>query len=133
MARDAVPAVVPVAAIASSAVNQMRTRLQALALLDRAMSAMTDAELADPQPLRLQPHVQVEQHRVVRQLEPLGVEVVLGEADRVVTELVGELALLEDLAQHRVVEVATQPGVAGLDVSSRAAARQVEERRPHRE
>ena len=50
-----------------------------------------DAELADADALGLHREVEVEQHRIVGELEALDVEVMLGEADRIVAELVGEL------------------------------------------
>ena len=49
--------------------------------------------------------VEIEQHRVVGELEALDVEVVLGEGDRVVAEVVGQPDLLGQLPQHALVEV----------------------------
>ena len=62
-----------------------------------------DTQLTDAQALGLHPDIEVEQHRVVGHLEALGVEVMLGEADRVVAEIVGQARLLGNLAQHLVV------------------------------
>ena len=88
-----------------------------------------DAELADADALRLHRDVEVEQHRVVGQLEAFDVKMMLGEADRVVAEIVGEPHLLGDLAQHPLVEVGAQPGHAGLDLGAVADRRKIEQRR----
>ena len=56
---------------------------------DRVRRRQHDAELADPDALGLHREVEVEQHRIVGDLEALDVEMMLGEADRVVAELVG--------------------------------------------
>ena len=94
---------------------------------DRIPRRQHDAQLADPYVLRLHADEQVEQHRVVRELEAFDVEVVLGEADRVVAEIVGQPGLLRDLGQHPVVEVAAQAGHALLDLGPGADRGQVEE------
>src|SRR6516165_3422412 len=51
----------------------------------------------------------------------------LGEADRVVAEVVGELSLLAQLVQHAAVEVAAASRQALLDLAPAADGRQVEE------
>lgn len=73
---------------------------------DRVVSRQHDAELADTDAFRLHADVEVEQHRIVGQLEPLDVEVMLGEADRVVAEVVGQPRLLGQIGEHALVEVA---------------------------
>src|SRR5687768_9786958 len=55
---------------------------------DRGLRRQHDAELAYPDAVRLHGDEQVQQHRIVRQLGALHVEVVLGEADRMEPELV---------------------------------------------
>jgi hypothetical protein len=77
---------------------------------DRIVGGQHDAELTDADALGLHGDVEIEQHRVVGELEALDVEVVLGEADRVVARRVGQLRLLGELGQHTVVEIAAQPG-----------------------
>ena len=94
---------------------------------DRVPRRQHDAQLPHPDVLRLHADEQVEQHRVVREFEALDVEVVLGEADRVVAEVVGEPGLLRDLGQHPVVEIAAQAGHALLDLGPRADRGQVED------
>ena len=98
---------------------------------DRVVRREHDAELSDPDALGLHGDEQVEEHRVVRQLEALDVEVVLGEADRVVAELVGQDRLLPQLGQHPVVEITAQAGHAGLDLRPAADGGQIEERHLH--
>src|SRR6185312_16485689 len=87
-----------------------------------------DAELADADPLGLHREVEVEQHRIVRELEALDVEVMLGEGNRVVAEFVAELNLLGQLLQHALVEVRVHAGHALLDLGPAGDARQVEQR-----
>ena len=99
---------------------------------DRVGGRQHDAELADADALGLHGDVEVEQHRVVGDLEALDVEVVLGEGDRVVAEIVGQPALLGHLAQHLLVEVGPHAGHAGLDVGLAAERRQIEQRDLHR-
>ena len=98
---------------------------------DRVLGGEHDAELAHPDALGLEPHEQVEEHGVVGDLEALQVEVVFGEADGVVAELVGQLSLLQHLGQHAVVEVAAQPRPPPLDLGPAPDGRQVEERDLH--
>jgi hypothetical protein len=57
------------------------------------------------------------------------VEVVLGEADAVIAELVAEPDLLQEFRQHRAVEIAAHAGHAGLDLRAAADGREIEERR----
>jgi hypothetical protein len=59
------------------------------------------------------------------------VEVVLGEADRVVAEVVGQHRLLGEIRQHAVVQITSQTGAAGLDLGPAAHRREVEEGRLH--
>ena len=60
---------------------------------DRIAGRQDDAELADADALGLHREVEVEQHRIVGELEALDVEVMLGEAHRIVAELVAEVYL----------------------------------------
>ena len=99
---------------------------------DRVGRRQHDAELADADALGLHGDVEVEQDGIVRDLEALDVEVVLGEADRVVAEVVGEPALLRQLAQHLLVEVGRAARHAGLDLGLAAERRQIEQRDLHR-
>ena len=94
---------------------------------DRVLGGEHDAELADADALRLHPDEEVEQHGIGRQLEALDVEVVLGEAHRIVAEGVGEARLLAELRQHALVEVATKPRHSLLDLRAGADGGQVEE------
>ena len=64
---------------------------------DRIVGRQHYTQLTHAQPFGLHPDVQIEQHGVVRNLETLDVKVMLGEADRVVAEDVGEFGLLADL------------------------------------
>ena len=99
---------------------------------DRVGRRQHDAELADADALGLHGDVEVEQDGVVGDLEALDVEVVLGEGDRVVAEVVGQPALLRHLAQHLLVEVGPHAGHAGLDIRLAAERRQIEQRHLHR-
>ena len=58
-------------------------------------------------------------------------EVMLGEADRVVAEVVGQPGLRGNLAQHLVVEVAAEPDHPLFDLGLVADRRQIEERYFH--
>ena len=98
---------------------------------DRIAGRQHDAELADADALGLHREVEVEQHRIVGELEALDVEVMLGEAHRIVAELVAELYLLAELPQHALIEVRVHAGHAGLDLGAAADARQIEQRRLH--
>jgi len=53
--------------------------------------------------------------------------VMLGEADRVVAEPVGELRLRGELAEHALVEIGAEPGEAGLDLGATPDRGEVEE------
>jgi hypothetical protein len=94
---------------------------------DRVRGRQHDAELADADALRLHRRPEVEQHRVVRELEPLDVEVVLGEADRVVAEIVGQPDLLGHIAQHPLVEVRPHASEAGFDLRQIPGGRKIEQ------
>jgi hypothetical protein len=98
---------------------------------DRVVRGQDDAELPDAEALGLHADEEVEQHGVVRELEALDVEVVLGEAHRVVAEVVGESALLAELGEHATIEIAAQPRHPRLDLRPAADRRQVEERDLH--
>jgi hypothetical protein len=98
---------------------------------DRVRRGQHDPQLADADALGLHREVKVEQHRVVGQLETLDVEMVLGEADRVVAKLVGQADLFGQLAQHPLVEVGAHTGHALLDLGAAANAGQVEDRGFH--
>jgi hypothetical protein len=74
---------------------------------DRVLRRQHDAELTDAQPLGLHADEEIQQDRVVGQLEALDVKVMLGEADRVVEQLVCESGLLAQLLEHAVVEITT--------------------------
>ncbi len=95
---------------------------------DRVARRQHDAELTDAQAPGLHRDEEVEQHGVVRELEALDVEVMLGEADRVVAEVVGEPRLLPHLGEHRAVERGVEPGAPALDVGATADTGQIEER-----
>ena len=99
---------------------------------DRVRRRQDDPQLSHADARGLEAHEEVEEHGVVRQLESLDVKVVLGETDRVVAPLVGELGLFCQLRQHWLVQVASQPGPAALDVAPAPDGRQVEERDLHR-
>src|SRR5439155_23187669 len=86
---------------------------------------------AEADALSRQADEEVEQDRAVRELEARDVEVMLGEADRVVGERIGELRLLGELSEHALVEVAAEAGAAALDVGAAAGGGQVEERDLH--
>ena len=79
-------------------------------------------------PLGLHRDEEVEQHRVVRELEALDVEVMLGEADRVVAEVVRHPRLLPQLGEHPAVQVGVEPGAPALDLGAAADAGQIEQR-----
>ena len=51
----------------------------------------------------------------------------LGEAHRVVTEIVGEADLLAQIAEHALVEVTPHSGHTSLDLGSSPQRRQVEQ------
>ena len=99
---------------------------------DRVLGGQHDAELADPDALGLHPDEEVEQHGIGRQLEALDVEVVLGEADRVVAEGVGEPRLGGEIGQHALVEVGPEPRQAALDLGAAADRGEIEEGDLHR-
>jgi hypothetical protein len=90
-----------------------------------------DAELTHLDALRLHGDVEIEQHRIVGDLEALDMEMVLGEAHGLVAEVVGQPALLGYLAQHLLVQVGARARHAGLDVRLAAERRQVEQRNLH--
>ena len=98
---------------------------------DRVGRRQHDAELADADALGLHGDVEVEQHGVVGDLEALDVEVMLGEADRVVAEIVGQPALLGHLAQHLLVEIAAKPNHPLLDLGLVADRWKIEKRYFH--
>ena len=98
---------------------------------DRVGGRQHDAELADPDALGLHGEVEIEQHRIVRELEALDVEVMLGEAHRIVAQLVAEPDLLGKLLQHALVEIGIHAGHAGLDLGAAADAGQIEQRGFH--
>jgi hypothetical protein len=91
---------------------------------DRVGGRQYDAELAHADALGLHGDVEIEQDGVVGDLETLDVEMVLGEGDRVVAQIVGQPALLGHLAQHLLVEVGPHAGHAGLDIRLAAERRQ---------
>ena len=86
---------------------------------NRVMRGQHDAELADADALGLHRQVEVEHDRVGRELETLNVEVVLGEADRVVTERVAGLGERTEVGQHVLVQLGPQPGHPLLNVLAR--------------
>ena len=99
---------------------------------DRVRRRQHDAELAHADALGLHGDVEVEQDGVVGDLEALDVEMVLGEGDRIVAEVVGQPALLGHLAQHLLVEIGPHAGHARLDIGLAAERRQIEQRDLHR-
>ena len=98
---------------------------------ERIVGGQHDAELADADALGLHGEVEIEQHRVVGELEAFDVEVMLGEADRVVAELVGRAGLLGELLQHALIEIAAHARHAGFDLGAAADGGQVEQRSFH--
>src|SRR5471032_2577484 len=98
---------------------------------DRIGGRQHDAELPHANALGLHREVEVEQHRIVRELEALDVEVVLGEGNRVVAELVAQFDLLGQLFQHALIELRVHARHALLDLGTAGDRRQVEERRLH--
>jgi hypothetical protein len=94
---------------------------------DRVRGRQHDAELADADALGLHREIEIEQHRVVGQLEAFDVEMMLGEADRVVAERVGQPDLLRQLAEHALIEVGAQSRHALLDLGAAADGRQIEQ------
>jgi hypothetical protein len=83
------------------------------------------AELADIDALGLHAEVEVEHDRVGRHLLAFDMEVMLGEADAVVTVFVHVADLLGQLAEHVLVEVGTAPGHAFLDIGKATDGRQI--------
>ena len=98
---------------------------------DRVLGGEHDAKLPDPDALGPHADEEVEQHRVVGELEALQVKMVLGKADGVVAELVGENSLLADLLEHSRVEIAPEAGAAVLDLCTAPDRRQVEQGNLH--
>ena len=98
---------------------------------NRILRRQHDPELADPQPLGLHRDVQVEQNRIVGKLEAFDMKVMLGEADRIVAQVVGEPGLRGDFEQHPIVEIAAHPGHPLFDIGPAPDRRQVEERHFH--
>ena len=98
---------------------------------DRIGRGQHDAQLADADPFRLHGEIQIEQHRVVGNLEALDVEMMFGEADRVVAEVVGEPDLFGQLAQHPLIKFGPHAGHARLDLRAAACAWQIEQRCLH--
>ena len=98
---------------------------------NRILRRQHEAELPDADPFGLHRQVEVEHDRVGRDLEALDVEVVLGEADRVVAQRVARLGELAEVGQHLLVQLRTQPRHALLDVRARADRRKEEERDLH--
>ena len=94
---------------------------------DRIGRRQHDAELPDADALGLHGEVEVEQHGIVGELEALDVEVMLGEAHRVVAELVAQLNLLGQFLEHALIEVRVHPRHARLDLGAVADARQIEQ------
>lgn len=55
----------------------------------------------------------------------------LGKADRVIAEFVGQLDLLGQFPQHALIEVRPHTGHPGLDLGAAANAGQIKQRRLH--
>ena len=98
---------------------------------NRIIRRQDDPELSDPNPLGLHPDVEIEQHRVIRDLETLGVKMMLGERDRIIAERVGQLGLRGDLAEHLVVQLAAQSNHALFDLGAIPDRRQIKKRDLH--
>ena len=98
---------------------------------DRVCRRQNDAELADPDAFCLHREIQIEQHRVVRDLETFDVEVMLGKADQVVTEIVGEPYLRRDFAQHPLVKLGPHASEPRFYFGAVAEGRKIEQRRLH--
>ena len=93
---------------------------------NRIVGRQHDSELSDAQAPGLHPDIEVEQDRVVGNLEAFGVEVMLGEADRVVAEVVGQAGLRGNFAQHLVVQFAAKPNHPLFDLGFVADRRKIE-------
>ncbi len=98
---------------------------------DRVRRRQHDAELSDPDALGLHREVEIEQHRIVRELETLDVEVMLGERHRIVAQLVAQLYLLGQLFQHALIKLRVHARHALLDLGTAGDRRQIEERGFH--
>ena len=99
---------------------------------DGVLCRKNDPQLTDPDASRLQPDEQVEQHGAAGYLESLDVEVMLGEADRVVAEIVGQASLRREVGQHALVEIAPEARHATFDLGAAPDGGQIEERYAHR-
>ena len=93
---------------------------------DRVCRRQHDAELADPDAPGLHREVEIEQHRVLGDLESFDMEMMLGEADGVVSEFIGQFDLLGQLPQHALVQLGTHSGHSALDLGAAADAREIE-------
>ena len=93
----------------------------------RVLRRQYDAELADTDALRVQRDEEVQHHRVVRDLEPFDVEVMLRERDGVIAERIGELRLLLQLGEHPLVQVGPQSGHPLLDLFAGTDGREIED------
>ena len=81
----------------------------------RVVGRHDETELAVPEALRERPEEHVEQQRVGRDLEPLGMPVVLDVSNAPVAELVGRLAALDQVLQHVLVRTdVASDGAQGL-------------------
>jgi hypothetical protein len=91
-----------------------------------------DAQLADAHALGLHGRVEVPEHGIGRALEPLDVEVVLGEADALVAEVVGQAHDVAHLAERALVQVRILPRHAAAELGRLADGREHEEVEFHR-
>ena len=78
-----------------------------------------DAELPDADPFRLERHIQVQHHRVVGKLEAFNMKVMLGKADQVVAEIVGEFDEFGQLFQHALIEFSGLVAAMPASISAR--------------
>jgi hypothetical protein len=98
---------------------------------DRVGGRQHDTELTDADALGLHREVEIQQYGIVGNLKALDVEVMLGEAHRIVAEVVGKFDEFGQLFQHALVEFGPCRGHARLDLGARADARQAKYRCLH--
>jgi uncharacterized protein YgfB (UPF0149 family) len=86
----------------------------------RIVRGRDEAAGDDPQPLRVPAEPHRHQPRIVRDLEALDLQVMLGMAEAEIAGVVSETDILGDLVQHALVELGIAPGHAGLKLGPTA-------------